>query len=192
VKRLYIGAGCAIIAAVSRPEARGAAPMMDPLLAWIESTAFSIWMRESTSILAFPAILAVHTVGLALLVGVSTAIDLRVLGAARQIPLPAMQRFMPVLWGGLVLNAASGVALLAAYPTKALTDPVFYVKLCLIAAAVTLVVRIARGAFADSPPAVAPGPRLRVFAAASLACWAGAITTGRLLAYTYTRLTVEF
>lgn len=161
---------------------------MDPLFAWVESTAFSVWMRESTSVLAFPAILAVHTVGLALLVGVSAAVDLRVLGAARQIPLPAMQRFMPVLWGGLVLNAASGVALLIAYPTKALTDPVFYVKLVLIATAIALVVRIARGAFGTPMPA----PRLRLLAAASLACWAGAITTGRLLAYTYTRLTVDF
>jgi hypothetical protein len=165
--------------------------MMDPLLAWVESTAFSVWMRESTSILAFPAILAVHTIGLALLVGVSAAIDLRVLGAARQIPLPAMQRFMPVLWGGLALNAASGVALLIAYPTKALTDPVFYIKLLLIAVAVALVVRIARRGFGASAAASA-GPRLRLLAAASLACWAGAITTGRLLAYTYTRLTVDF
>jgi hypothetical protein len=31
-------------------------------------------------------------------------------------------------------------------------------------------------------------PRLRLLAAASLVCWAGAITAGRLLAYTHTRL----
>ena len=32
-------------------------------------------------------------------------------------------------------------------------------------------------------------PSLRRLAIASLLCWAGAITAGRLLAYTYTRLT---
>ena len=31
--------------------------------------------------------------------------------------------------------------------------------------------------------------RLRRLAMVSLACWAGAVTAGRLLAYTYTRLT---
>ena len=34
-----------------------------------------------------------------------------------------------------------------------------------------------------------PSARLKRLAAVSLACWAGAVTAGRLLAYTYTRLT---
>jgi len=32
---------------------------------------------------------------------------------------------------------------------------------------------------------------LRILAAASILCWAGAITAGRFLAYTYTRLMVD-
>jgi hypothetical protein len=58
-----------------------------------------------------------------------------------------------------------------------------------------LLVRMSRRVF-DNPahqafPADAPpSPVLRRMAIASLLCWTGAITAGRLLAYTYTRLTV--
>ena len=48
-----------------------------------------------------------------------------------------MQRFLPVMWFGFWLNAISGVLLLIGYPTKALTNPVFYLKLLFIALAVT-------------------------------------------------------
>ena len=42
---------------------------MDPLFNWIETTALSIWLRESPSLWAFPFVLILHTVGLAFLVG---------------------------------------------------------------------------------------------------------------------------
>jgi len=103
---------------------------------------------------------------------------LRVLGVAPGIPLAAFNRFLPVMWLGLGLNVMSGVALLIGYPTKALTNPVFYLKLFLVAVAVVLVVVIRR------PRPHAP----KRLAVVSLLCWAGAIVAGRLLAYTYTRL----
>lgn len=166
---------------------------MDPFLAWLESTAFSVWMREEPSVFAFPAVLALHTIGLGLVVGINVALDLRVLGVASRIPVLEMQRFLPVMWAGLAVNAASGVALLIAYPTKALTDPVFYVKLLLIAAALWLLARIRAVVFRDAPASQRrPAIGVRALALASLACWAGAITAGRLLAYTYQRLTVDF
>ena len=159
--------------------------MFDPLFLWIESTAFSIWMRESPSLFAFPAILAAHTIGLALLVGLNAALDLRLLGVAKGIPTGAFTRFRPVMWLGLWINVLSGIALLIAYPTKALTNPVFYLKLGLIASALVMLRTLLRHA----------GGRLtgitKALAAASLIAWAVAITAGRLLAYTYSRLTME-
>jgi hypothetical protein len=104
-----------------------------------------------------------------------------------------MRRFLPILWAGFWLNAVSGVLLLIGYPTKALTNPVFYLKLTLIAVAMVLLVRISRQVFetgsGGSQPTPAITSRLRNLAIASLVCWAGAITAGRLLAYTYHRLT---
>lgn len=161
--------------------------MFDPFFTWLETSALSVWLVESPSLFAFPGILAVHTVGLGLLAGLSAALDLRLLGVARGIPPAAFVRLRPVMWFGFWLNLGSGLLLLLAYPTKALTNPVFYLKLGLIAVALVVLraqLRAARDGQLNSSP--------RRLAAVSLVLWAAAITAGRLLAYTCTRLTVEY
>jgi hypothetical protein len=171
---------------------------IDPFLAWVESTTLSQWVVGSPSMFAFPGILTLHAIGMGFAVGVSAAIDLRILGVAPNVPLQELRRFLPILWAGFWLNAVSGVLLLIGYPTKALTNPVFYLKLTLIAVAMVLLVRISRRVFATGsggsfspldPPDPPISSRLRNLAIASLICWSGAITAGRLLAYTYHRLT---
>jgi len=169
---------------------------IDPFLQWLESTALSQWVVGSPSMFAFPGILTLHAIGMAFAVGTSAALDLRILGVARGVPLAEMRRFVPILWAGFWLNAVSGTLLLIGYPTKALTNPVFYLKLLLIAVAMVLLVRIGRQAFdGTAEHSVEPDPvssrTLRRLAIASLICWTGAITAGRLLAYTYTRLTMS-
>src|SRR5215469_8067520 len=53
-------------------------------------------------------------------------------GRCRLRALMEFKRFFPVLWAGFWLNAVSGVVLLIGYPTKALTNPMFYLKLVFI------------------------------------------------------------
>lgn len=168
---------------------------IDPFLSWLESTALSQWVVGSPSLFAFPGILALHAIGMAFAVGIAVAVDLRVLGVAPGISLPEMRRFLPVFWAGFWVNAVSGLLLLVGYPTKALTNPVFYLKLLLIGVGIVLLRRIGRLTFHRvdaAPPVGAPAPPrgLRRMAIASLVCWTGAITAGRFLAYTYSRLTV--
>jgi hypothetical protein len=167
--------------------------MFDSFFLWLESTALSKWVVESTSLFAFPGILALHAIGMGFAVGISVAIDLRILGVAGGVPLAAMRRFLPVLWGGFWVNAVSGFLLLVGYPTKALTNPVFYLKLALIAAAMIILIRLVRTfdetAAMDGFANEALTRMRRRLAVISLLCWAGAITAGRLLAYTYNRLT---
>lgn len=161
---------------------------MDPFFSWIEHWALSVWIRESLSIFAFPAILTLHTLGLALLVGANAAIDLRILGVAKSMPLAPLERFFPLAWGGFWVNVVSGVLLLIAYPAKALTNPLFFVKLTLIAFAAWTAVAIRRAVFRTPQRDPSRGRRL---AAASLFLWTAAIVSGRLLAYTYTRLLTD-
>ena len=166
--------------------------MFDPVFLWIESSAPSVWIRESPSIFAFPIILAIHTIGLGLLAGMNAAIDLRLLGVAAHIPVVEFRRFLPWMWAGLWLNVASGLALLAAYPTKALTNPLFYVKLGLIAAALAILRSIRRLSLTVDVTPASPRPlNAKRLAVASLVCWALTIAAGRFLAYTYIRLTVD-
>jgi hypothetical protein len=153
----------------------------------IEQSGLSTWLRESESIFSFYFILVCHTLGLALLVGFNSAVDLLLLGVASDIPLKPLKRFFPLMWLGFYVNAISGVFLVIAYPTKALTNPVFYIKLALIALAVTTLWAIQNRVFGDaSLSEAAMVAKGRTMAKLSLALWFGAITAGRLLAYTYT------
>jgi len=162
--------------------------MFDPLFTWLESTTWSAWIVGSPSLFAFPGILAAHTIGLALVVGLALAFDLRLLGVAPNVPPTAFARFLPVMWAGLWLNVVTGLALLLAYPTKALTNPVFYLKLTLIAAGLQTL----RATLQRVREGLAMARSTKQLAALSLVIWAAAITAGRLLAYTCTRLTVDF
>jgi hypothetical protein len=161
---------------------------MDPFLGWIESSEIASWVRGESvgNEFVFPIIVTLHTIGMGFLAGGSAAIDLRILGVAPTIPLKPMGRFLPLLWLAFAMNAVSGVLLLIAYPTKALTNPVFYVKVFLIALAVWLVYRISvvvlRAADVDQKPV---DVKAKMLAAASLASWVALITAGRLLAYTH-------
>jgi hypothetical protein len=164
---------------------------MEPFFVWLEATSLSTWLRESPSLWAFPFVLILHTVGLAFFVGTNVAWDVRVLGFGLAIPLEALRRYFLVMWAGFWINAFSGVLLLIAYPTKALTNPLFYAKLALIAFGVVLAFRIRREVNGLAARADAP-PMARMLAAVSLVCWIAVIFAGRLLAYTCTRLTVDF
>lgn len=165
---------------------------MDPWFAATEASALSIWLRESPSLFAFPFVLILHTVGLAFLVGANVAMDVRILGWARGVPIVPLERYFAFAWIGFWVNAFSGVLLLIAYPTKALTNPLFYAKLTLIAIAIVMMQvvrrRIKAGDVSREPAAP---PRMRMLAAASLLTWASAIAAGRFLAYTYSRLMVD-
>jgi hypothetical protein len=165
---------------------------MDATFTWIETSAFSTWLTESPSLWAFPFVLILHTWGLAFLVGANVVLDVRVLGLVPDVPLRSLERYFLVMWIGFWINAASGVLLLIAYPTKALTNPLFYLKLVLIAVAFASALRIRRH-LRDAPADTTPRDvaRLKTLAAISLACWAAAVPAGRLLAYTCSRLTVD-
>jgi hypothetical protein len=158
---------------------------VDPFLAWIEDGTLSNLIRGSESIFAFPAIITLHTIAMGFLAGGSVAIDLRIIGFAPSIPLKPMERFFPLLWLALALSVVTGILLVIAYPTKALTNPVFYLKLGLVVLALWLVHRI--GATVLRAPDAghkAVATRGRMLALASLATWMAVITAGRLLAYT--------
>jgi uncharacterized membrane protein len=156
-------------------------------LVWFEETGFSIWMRESG--LAFFGSLILHALGMGFIVGVHIAMDLRVLGVASDVPLSLMRRFRPVMWVALAVVTVSGLLLLAAYPTKALTNPVFYLKLLAATGALLIGRSMLRGVMKDSAhDSGRLQGRVRSLAALSIALWVATITSGRFLAYTYTIL----
>jgi len=153
---------------------------------WLEGTAPSVWIRESPTLWGFPFILFLHTLGLALIAGLSSALALAVLYWPGQLRQLSLRGIFQLIWIGLAINGLSGLALLIAYPAKALTNPVFYIKLLAIGIAVAIVLNFERRTTGATGGATGQPSRA---AAWSLLClWGIAILTGRLLAYTHTTL----
>src|SRR5690606_23846267 len=124
-----------------------------------------------------------HTVGLAMVVGASAVIALRLLGAGTRIPIATLVSLFPFIWIGFLINAASGLLLFIADATTKSQQTVFYVKLACIAVALgaTVMTRpLLASAVGSTLPAASKG---RALAAVSLLFWAGAILAGRLMAY---------
>ena len=151
------------------------------ILTSLEQSGAATWLRESPSLWGYPTILTLHTLGLAVLVGASWALDLRLLGVARQIPLPALEKSFRVMWIGFWVNTLSGVALFAADATTKGTTGVFMWKLGLIAAGVAVILLLKRLVYGGGVPVV--GRAARALAALSLAIWVVAIALGRWMAY---------
>ena len=156
---------------------------MMELLVSLENSGFGVWLRESPSIWAYPAILTLHTLGLAVLVGGNAVVDLRLLGYGRGIALSSLDTLFPVMWAGFWVNAISGVALFVGGATTKGTTQVFVWKLVIIAAGVLVLVAIRRTVYGRGVDAPVESPISRVLAATSLALWFLAIVTGRYMAY---------
>ena len=139
-------------------------------------------MRESPSVWAFPTILTLHTTGMALLVGASWLLDLRLLGfAARNTPLSAFRWVFPAMTFGLIVNLVTGVFLFIKNATTWGTALPFGVKMLLVVISVALLLPIRK--YVNGSEAGDGGGNIRLLAIASILAWAGAVTAGRLLAY---------
>ena len=151
---------------------------------WLENTGFSTWVRESPSVFAFPVILLLHTVGMALCVGISAGINLRVLGFAPGLRLSPLEKLFPILWVGFWINAITGTVLVMQDATNKLRNPDFFVKMVFIALALVVLRMIKNRVFKDPQLDRVPlGSNVKVLAILSIFFWLGAITCGRLLAY---------
>jgi hypothetical protein len=150
----------------------------------LEQSQFSKWLLQSNSIFAYPTFLFLHTVGMAMVAGVSAAIDLRLLGLAPAVPVRPLERLYPMMWWGFGINLATGTALVIADATTKLTNPDFLIKMTFVFGGIAILVMMRKRIFRYPALDKAPLPAsAKTLAWISLACWTGAITCGRLLAY---------
>jgi hypothetical protein len=134
---------------------------------------------------AYPVANIAHLVGLALLAGGIMAVDLRIMGFGRRIPLKAMSDWLtPFAIVGLIIFAVSGVAMFAADAVALIRNDIFLLKLGAIGLALANALmfrhysRFSLQAWEGQAPTWA-----RASATASLLLWSAAIVGGRLIAY---------
>ena len=149
---------------------------MGSLAGQLDQSGVAVWIRESGVLYGYPLILFLHTLGLSTLVGLSSAINLRLLGLARGIPIASLARLFTLMWSGLALTAVTGLLLFVADATRHWSNPAFTVKLIFVALAITALALIWRRVFKE-------GSSGKILASLSLASWFGALSAGRLMAY---------
>jgi hypothetical protein len=152
---------------------------------WLQDTPFAHWVASDPSLLAYPTVLTLHTVGMAIVVGTCVVMDLRLLGvAADGVPLRAFGGAPKLVWTGFLINAATGIALFTTDAEHKSTQTVFFVKLALIFLALAVYGRLNTVVFKRPAALTAPiTSEAKALAVLSLILWTGATVAGRLMAY---------
>ncbi len=139
-------------------------------------------MRESGP--AFFTSLTLHSLAMGFVVGINFAIALGILGIIPRFRLANFASFYSLHWYACLLILLSGLALLLAYPAKALTNPVFYAKLAALIFALLIARKFQKAIVFGAAEELKESP-LRPWAVLSICLWIATITMGRFLAYTH-------
>ncbi|EHR42499.1 DUF6644 family protein [Alishewanella jeotgali] len=137
------------------------------------------------SALAYPALSALHILGIALLLGNILLLDLRLLGVLRQSALSDLFKLFSRLAGvGLLLAIGSGVLLFSVQPLQYVSNQAFLLKMLLLALALLnlLIVHLSQA----WRQACSGGPvsnSLKLTAASSLLLWLTILVAGRWIAF---------
>lgn len=132
----------------------------------------------------WPLFETLHFFGMALLIGIAGAIDLRMLGMARGLPLGPMLRLLPWALLGFAITLVTGVGFYAGNPAQYQTWT-FLAKMMFVALAGANVIHfytsglyrcvVRQGTGQEVPPGA------KLAAAASLFLWLGVMFWGRML-----------
>jgi len=144
---------------------------------WLENTSLALWVSESYY--AYPALLSLHIVGLAMVVGLSSMQNLKLLGLFSTLELESQSALVRLALTGFCLNLFSGLLLFSSQASYLVTSVPFLFKISFIATAMVVSVLI------QSPikSVLRSGSSVKILALASLFLWSSAIIAGRLIAY---------
>ncbi len=154
------------------------------MFSWLENTPVALWVAESSW--GYPFLLCLHVIGLAIVVGIFSMREMRLLGMFRALDPAAFLPLSKFGWAGFVVNAISGTLLFTSQAVLFVNNIAFLIKISCIAVGMILAGIIQtrlRGELtgAGSDPSIRQSTK--IIAALSLLFWLMAITTGRLIAY---------
>ena len=155
-------------------------------LTWIENTGIAEYVRVSAY--GYPAMIALHSFGLAVMVGLSVVLSLRVIGLFDVIPYSSLYKLLRIAWVGFIVNFISGGALFSTQAVAYMQDGTFLLKMSMViigAILVGVMQSMIKSALAtgNAEAAAAANPKLKIVAWFAIACWTVGMVTGRLIAY---------
>lgn len=159
---------------------------MEWLTVWLEPLAATPVARLLiTSSTTYLLVNAAHILSVGLLFGAILALDLRLIGFAKSLPLPLVAPYLSRLAGfGLALAMATGLCLFSVRPMEYATNPAFLWKLGLIGIGFANIFAVLRSTgwaiVLDGGSSTAV---LRISAAFSIAIWIAAVVAGRWIGF---------
>jgi uncharacterized membrane protein len=158
----------------------GAEPTLGPT--WISAAGIQSFVTEHTWL--WPALEALHFIGLWLLFGVVLLVNLRMLGMMKSASFAALHRMLPWAVLGLGINVVSGMMWVIATPEQYMTNVSFFWKMGFLLLAGFNLLYITNF---DEPWNVAAGQdasfRAKVLAFSAIACWVCVMYFGRMLPF---------
>lgn len=152
------------------------------MLNWLESNFYAQWIL--TSAWGWPIMLSLHAFGLATILGVTFALNLRLLGWYRTLPFTALHGLMGIAWIGIWLNIFSGLSVFLTRPAEYLRSTPFVLKMAFIAIGIGILVHTRKLLLREAATWGSEAPAVvRQLAMASLGFWILAVIAGRLIAY---------
>ena len=149
--------------------------LLQTLAESLQDTGLSRTLRASLWL--YPMVNTGHVVGIALLFGAIVPLDLRLLGVWRGVPVELLARpLVTVAVCGLTLALLTGSLLFATRPADYVVEPLFGLKLSLLAAAIANALLLRRTRHWP-----AGGTAARAAGALSIVLWLSVITAGRLI-----------
>lgn len=155
------------------------------MLDWIANTDYATWVRQSWG---WAFALTLHAFGNAIVVGLIIIITLRLLGFFKTIPYTSLNRLLPVIWVGLVIQVLSGTTLWVSKPARYLADGMFQFKLFFVIAASIVTIYFHQILNRETPRWQSAGlaavqGNTRVWVVVTALLWASVLVAGRLTAY---------
>jgi hypothetical protein len=160
--------------------------MLNNLVEWLLSTQLSQVIQEVEWVV--PSLQTIHILFIAVVLSSAAMIILRVLGLIGRswTIYETAQRFLPWIWTALIVLVITGALLLTGEPRRSLLNPVFQLKMAMLAAMIIVTAAFQRSIYRnkdawDPPAHVRPAARL--IGGLSLLIWVCIIIAGRWIAY---------
>jgi hypothetical protein len=152
---------------------------------WLESSQLAVYIRHSH--LLYPVIEIVHILGFIFLAGSAFLFDFRLLGFSRSVPVTTLAgHLLPWARCSLLVVVPSGFVLFMTQATSLADNRIFWLKLLLIALAISNAAYFHRFTFRQVrvwDQGQPTPPSARAAGVISILLWTAVISCGRFLAY---------
>lgn len=160
---------------------------LDGFCHWLEATSLSQAIQGTDWLI--PLLQTIHILAIATLMASILMINLRLAGLVGrgQPAVTVAKRFLPPIWWTVIILLCSGIPLIIAEPARALENPIFGLKMALLATVLILTLIYqqplkAKPDFWERSRARAAAVKTIAFLSSIL--WVGVVFAGRWIAYT--------